>query len=126
MAGHSSEKRWDKNQFGDVGVGQQVRDAANRVVGALADAEELYQDLLELWQFAGGTDQLMADQLFLEVWSARTSGSPPAPETQANAAEVLRVADARAAMQAIHDLYEAMTNVAVTQQDRIAVLRRMT
>ncbi len=129
MAGHTSEKRWDQNKFGDAGVGQQVRDVAIDVVDMLTRSENLYQDLLELWTFQGGTNQAVADQLFFEVWSTRVSdpeGAPDVFDTQANALEVAIVDDAKASMLATHQLYEALTNVAVAQADRIAPLRRMT
>ncbi len=128
MAGHTSEKRWDQNKFGDAGVGQQVRDVAIDVVDMLTRLENLYQDLLELWQFAGGTDQGVADQLFFEQWSGRIdpTSSPQTIETQANQSEVDKVADAKLAMLALHELFEAMTNVITSQSDRIKTIRRMT
>ncbi len=129
MAGHSSEKLWDRNKFGDTGVGDIVKGNAVQTLNALNISEEAYQDLLELWSFAGGTDQLVADQLFFEVWSIRISdpvGAPGVVDTQANTQEVVIVEDAKAAMLALHQLYEALTNVAVTQVDRISILRRMT
>lgn len=129
MAGHTSEKRWDKNAFGDVGVGEVVKNAAKQMLFAMSGGEEAYQELLELWAYAGGTDQLVADQLFFDVWSVRVSdptGNPGVLDIEANAIEVTMVADAKASMLAVHQLYEAMTNVVVTQSDRIATLRRMT
>lgn len=129
MAGHTSEKLWDKNKFGDIGVGETVNNACIQVLFALNLSEEAYQDLLELWTFVGGTDQAVADQLFFDIWSIRVSdpiGNPDVVDTQASAQEVTKVADAKAAILAIHQLYQALTNVAVTQSDRINVLRRMT
>ncbi len=125
MAGHTSEKRWDKNKFGDVGVGEAVKDAATQMLFAMNMSEEIYQDLLELWAFAGGTDQLVADQIFSDIWSVRET-IPGIPDTEANAVEVAQVGDAKATMLALHQLFEAMTNVAVLTSDRIAILRRMT
>jgi hypothetical protein len=129
MAGHTSEKLWGRNKFGDTGIGDIVKGNSVQTLNALNLSEEAYQDLLELWSFAGGTDQLVADQLFFDVWSVRVSdpiGNPDVVDTQANAREVTMVADAKAAMLALHQLYEALTNVVVTQSDRISVLRRMT
>jgi len=129
MTGHTLEKRWDKNNTGDIGVSEQVKNAANQMLFAMNMSEEIYQDLLELWTFAGGTDQLVADQLFFEVWSVRESdpiGNPGVFDTQANAIEVSQAGDAKAAMLALHQLYQAMTNVATTTADRITTLRRMT
>ena len=89
-------------------------------------SEESYQNLIEFHTFVGSTAQLLADQLFFEDWSIRTSpDSPNDLETQANAEEVAKVQDAIDAMTAIHELFQAATNVAVTQKDRIADLRRM-
>lgn len=198
MSGHTSELRWDN-------VKAIVSQSADQVKKALIEGEDQYQEMLELYQYAGGTAQGLADQLFAEQWQSRTTpgvqaeitydvtggsvtgvtlaqagtgypdgtgytlavqggngdavisyevisgslanlaisdagtGYPdgngqamnnepvPAgvPETQANAAEVERAQDAISAMTAIHQLYEAMTNVAVAQSDRVADLRRM-
>jgi len=122
MAGHSSEKRW-------LDVSAAVQNVANKTMVAVVESENIYQDLIELWAFAGGTDQLLADQLFLEVWQRRESdpvGDPGVFDTEANATEVGQVTDAKAAALAVHELFLALTNVAVTQEDRITTLRRMT
>ncbi len=129
MAGHTVEKRWDQNRFADAGIGQLVRDAAVNTVEHLTSSENLYQDLVELWAFAGGTDQAVANQLFFEIWSTRVSdpiGNPGVLDTEANSVEVAVVSDAKAAMLATHELYEAMTNQVTVTKDRIATLRRMT
>ena len=130
MAGHSSEKRWRSNQTNDSGVGvsELINESCVGVLRGLEEAENKYQDLLELYQFAGGTAQLLANQLFYEDWSVRESdpiGNPGVLDTQANATEVAMVQDAIDAATAIHELYLAMTNVAVTQADRAAAIRRM-
>jgi hypothetical protein len=130
MAGHSSEKRWRSNQTNDSGVGvsELINESCVGVLRGLEDAENKYQDLLELFQYAGGTAQLLANQLFYEDWSVRESdpiGNPGVLDTQANATEVAMVQDAIDAAAAIHELYLAMTNVAVTQADRAAAIRRM-
>lgn len=130
MAGHSSEKRWRSNQTNDSGVGvsELINESCVGVLRGLEDAENKYQDLLELFQYAGGTAQLLANQLFYEDWSVRESdpiGNPGVLDTQANATEVAMVQDAIDAAAAIHELYQAMTNVAVTQADRAAAIRRM-
>jgi hypothetical protein len=122
MAGHSSEKRW-------TDVSAAVSDVASRTVATIVESENIYQDLIELWAFAGSTDQLLADQLFFEVWSVRESdpvGDPGVFDTEANAAEVAQVTDAKAAALAAHELFQALTDVAVAQKDRITTLRRMT
>ena len=63
MAGHTSEKRWKSNQTSDSGTGVSVlvRDSAETVITALSQAEIQYQDLLELYAYAGSTSQLLAD-----------------------------------------------------------------
>lgn len=71
MAGHTSEKRWSRTSEGDEGIGALVKSEAISIITGLNVAEELYQDLLELWQFAGGTDQEVADLLFKEVYEER-------------------------------------------------------
>ena len=130
MAGHTSEKRWRSNQTNDSGTGVSilVSTAAETVISALSQAEIQYQDLLELYAYAGGTAQLLADQLFYENWSVRESdpiGNPGVLDTQANAAEVSKATDLIDAVTAMHELYQAANNVAVVQEDRFAQLRRM-
>jgi hypothetical protein len=209
---HTSEKRWyqDQNPNGNAGLSLRVQQISQKVLEALLDGEEAYKEMLELVAFINGTDQDLADQLFLEKWQARgvageqavievdvTSGevSNPVittagtgysdgtgysvvlaasagggdglatliynviggavtsvivsvagstyddgtgivvtemplpqnqvPETEANATELNMVVDAKAAVTSIHELYQALTNQTVAQEDRIAALRRM-
>jgi hypothetical protein len=131
MAGHTSEKRWRNNQTNDSGLGVStlVTESANGVLNALTEAENKYQDLQELYAFAGGTAQLLADQLFFENWTSRESdpiGNPGVLDAQANSTEVAKATDLINAVTAMHELYQAATNVAVAQEDRFAQLRRMT
>lgn len=131
MAGHTSEKRWRNNQTNDSGTGVSilVNQAAGVVINGLSDAEIMYQDLQELYVYVGGTAQLLADQLFYEDWVGRESdpiGNPGVLDTQANAEEVSKATDLVNAVTAMHELYQAANNVAVTQEDRFAQLRRMT
>ncbi len=129
MAGHTSEKRWDRNKFADEGIGAIVRQSVSEVLSSLVRGEDIYQDLQELWLFAGGTDQDVANQLFFDIWSVRVSdpiGNPGVVDTEANSVEVDIVGDAKAAMLAIHELYEALTNQVTATKDRIATIRRMT
>lgn len=130
MAGHTSEKRWKSNQTPDSGTGVSilVSGAAGTIIESLSNAEIMYQDLLELHAYAGGTAQLLADQLFFEEWSVRESdpiGNPGVLDTEANAAEVSKATDLINAVTAMHELYEAANNVVTTQEDRFAQLRRM-
>lgn len=131
MAGHTSEKRWRNNQTNDSGTGVSilVNQAAGVIVNGLSDAEIMYQDLQELYVYVGSTAQLLADQLFYEDWVGRESdpiGNPGVLDTQANAEEVAKATDLVNAVTAMHELYQAANNVAVTQEDRFAQLRRMT
>ena len=131
MAGHTSEKRWRSNQTNDSGLGVSVlvAESANGVFNALVQAENQYLDMLELYTYAGSTAQLLADQLFFEEWSERESdpiGNPGVLDTEANAAEVSKATDLINAVTAMHELYQAATNVVVTQEDRFGQLLRMT
>ncbi len=111
---HSSQAFWS-----DVDVA--VSSACARVVEVLQDSETSYQDLLELYAFAGGTAQLLADQLFADVIAAEARN--PA---EANGAEVAKAQDAIDAMTSIHQLFQAATDVATTTADRMEDMRRFT
>lgn len=126
---HTSEKRWYRNQNpnGNQSVADEVQSATLNVRSALDAAEVMFGEMQELFTFAGGTIQLLADQLFFEKWSTRLV-DPQVPdvfETQANAVELGMTQDAFDAVTAMHELYQAMTNVVVAQEDRLAQLRRM-
>lgn len=130
MAGHTSEKRWRAGQSYDSGPGVSsiVSGAAEQIITALNTSEAAYAELTELYQYCGSTAQGLADQLFYEDWVARESdpiGNPGVLDTQANAIEVEKAQAAVDAVTAMHELHQAMTNVAVAQVDRIAILRRM-
>ncbi len=130
MAGHTSEKRWRRNQTASSGQGisEETSEMAANVVNTLLRAEQLYLEMLELYQYVGSTAQLLADQLFGEDWVNRESdpiGNPGVYDTQANAAEVAKATDLINAITAAHELYQAANNVAVVQEDRLAQLRRM-
>ena len=130
MAGHTSERRWRRNQTstsGD-GISDQTQQMAASVVGTLLAAEQLYLEMLELYQYVGSTAQGLADQLFYEDWSERESdpiGNPGVLDTQANATELAMASDLIAAITASHEIYQAANNVVTTQEDRLAQLRRM-
>ncbi len=129
MAGHTSEKRWRRNQnplSGNTGVSVEVSQVAASAIEVLTRGEESYQNLIELYTYVGSTAQLLADQLFYEDWSVReTTTSPYELETQANVEEVAKTQDAIDAMTSIHELYEAATDKTIAQKDRFADLRRM-
>jgi len=111
---HSSEVRWPE-------VSVLVSQAAEGTLRSLSEAEYTYQELLEVYTYSGGTDQLFADLLFKDVIEAE-SRTPP----EANVEEVAMVTDFRLAITALHELNQAMNNFAITQDDRATKLRRMT
>jgi len=130
MSGHTSEKRWRRNQtsVSGQGISDQTQQMAANVVNTLLEAEQLYLEMLELYSFVGNTAQGLADQLFYEDWVDRESdpiGNPGVLDTAANATELAMTSDLIAAITASHELYEAANNVVTTQEDRLAQLRRM-
>lgn len=125
MAGHTSEKRWREVRdpvTGQIyeGISERAAQIARDLVTTLTLVEEGYQELLEIYQYAGGTDTLLAELLFKEDIAAR-----PSPDNVPNTEEIAKCTDLIAAMQAAHQLYQCGTNVATTQADRFALLRRM-
>jgi len=130
MSGHTSEKRWRRNQtsVSGQGISDQTQQMAANVVNTLLEAEQLYLEMLELYSFVGNTAQGLADQLFYEDWVDRESdpiGNPGVLDTAANATELAMTSDLIAAITASHELYEAANNVVTAQEDRLAQLRRM-
>ena len=76
MAGHTSEKRWRSGQnttFGHLGVSEQAQAICQQMVAALDDSKTAFNELSEIYTYAGGTVQLLADQLFKEDWEARST-----------------------------------------------------
>lgn len=61
---HSSEKRWPF-------VSGVAEATAVALVNVLIEIESKYQDLLEMYAYAGNTAQGLADLLFLDEWSIR-------------------------------------------------------
>lgn len=110
---HSSELRW-------FGASAMVSQAALNTLQSLNSSEEIYQELLEVFNFVGGTNQLLADQFFADVIEAEVRN--PAV---ANVAEVALVADLKTAIIALHELYLSLTNGIAPQADRATDLRRM-
>ena len=130
MAGHTSEKRWRSNQTSDSGTGvsDYIEESCYSILRTLEEAENKYQELLELYQYCGGTAQGLADQLFYEDWFERESdpiGNPGVLDTQANAIEVEKSQAAIDAATAMHELYGAANNQVTATEDRFAQLRRM-
>jgi len=109
MKGHSSEKRWED-------ISSIVHNRSKTLLDVIMDGEEEYEDLLEVFQFAGGTNQLLADQLFIDI----NEGVTPADSVQ-----VAMVADLSTAMLSVHEMFLAMTNGVVGTSNRAADFRRM-
>ena len=123
MAGHTSEKRWDTKRTDDarvVGVSEVASEVAKDLVIVLTTVEERYLELLEVFNYAGGTNTDLAELLFKEEIAARSS-----PDNVASADEIAKVNDLVDAMTSAHELYQAANNIAVTTKDRFAALRRM-
>jgi hypothetical protein len=104
---HSSEVRWDQ-------AVQQVGDAAFGLLTSLQASEAIYQELLEVYNYAGGTDQLAANLLF--------NGDVT---VVAVASDVSKLTDLKSAIQAMHDLWLALDNTALVAEDRGSALRRV-
>ena len=116
---HTSEKRW-----ANIGRVSGVSDAATtlltQLINSLNLAEEGYQQMQEIYIYAGGTAADLAELLFKEDIAARSS-----PDNVANAEEIAKATDLVDAMTSAHEVWQAANNVAVTQEDRMNALRRM-
>jgi len=121
MAGHTSEKRW---QIANVngkkleGVSERAQIVLKDFIIKLLEAEEAYQQMQEIYTYSGGTITDLAGLLFKEDIEARL-------ESTANADEIAKATDIVAAMQAAHEIYQAANNIAITQEDRLSLIRRM-
>lgn len=76
MAGYTGEKRWNtyvlgNNREREIGISELARDVCKQMIDALTNAEAAYAELLELYQYAGGTVQDLANLLFTEDIAAR-------------------------------------------------------
>ena len=105
---HSSENTWATYSNRVSGVSQAV-------LKAILDAEEEYQDMLECYRWSGTDDTRFANLLF--------SGDPDL--TTATTDEINKTIDLKDAMVAVHELYQALTNVDIGASDRAGALRRM-
>lgn len=110
--GHSSEKRWGE-------VGGEVGRVCAEIVNTINQGEEKYLQLVEVFTYAGGTDAGFAALLFEDHIEARNDGNGPTAE------EIAKAADVRAAMVAVHELWQAANNVAVAAAQRAQFMRRM-
>lgn len=109
---HTSAKRWPQSE-------QLISNFCYEFIGIVNNAEEAYQQFQELYDYVGGTDQALADLLFQDE---NGSGAPGTATPE----QVAKAADAKAAMVALHQLFQAASGeAAATQEDRLALLRRM-
>lgn len=113
MAGHTSEKRWED-------VSTRASNEVTTLINVITQAEEQYQQMLEIYNYAGGTAISLAELLFKEDIAARTS-----PDNVASQEEIDKATDLINAMTAAHQLYQAANNVAILQADRLTDMRRM-
>lgn len=139
MSGHTSEKRWRRNQTQTSGKGfsEEVTELTAMMLDVLYKAEKLGLDLEELKDYAGDTAQDIADQLFYEDWSVREAdplANPGIFEERASEKEVNMVADAIAAVEAAKEIFDFASKkddaskMKVTKdknKSRIQKLRRM-
>ena len=76
MAGHTSEKRWRQGMNpqapNEPGVSQRASDICTVMIKALTEADAAFAELQEVYAYAGGTVQGLADLLFKEDFEART------------------------------------------------------
>jgi hypothetical protein len=129
MSGHTSEKRWRRNQTPTSGKGfsEEVTELSAMLLDVLYKAENIGLDLEELKDYTGDSAQEIADQLFYEDWTARESDplvNPGILDEQANEKEVSMVADAIQAVEAAKELFE-FANKKTNNKSRISKLRRM-
>ena len=76
MAGYTGEKRWRNgmnSEAPDSGVSELAQDVCRQMITCLTNSEAAYAELQELYTFAGGTVQGLADLLFTEDIAARTT-----------------------------------------------------
>ena len=129
MSGHTSEKRWRRNQTptSGKGFGEEVTELTTMMLDVLYKAEKIGLDLEELKDYTGDSVQAIADQLFYEDWSCREAdplANPGIFEEHANEKEVNMVADAIAAVEAAKEIFE-FANKNDKQKSRITKMRRM-
>lgn len=110
---HTSEKRWSDTSAKASGF-------ANEIVTILNNAEEAYQQMQEMYVYAGSTAADLAELLFLEDIAVR-----PSPDNVASTEEIAKAQDLIDAMTAAHQLWQAANNTAITVADRMTDLRRM-
>lgn len=110
---HTSTKRWTE-------VEERVSHYSKTAIEVLNDAEEAYQQFQEVYTYAGSTDEGLAELLFYG-----DEGKDSAGQTLVTPEQLALVVDAKNAMIAMHQIFEAANNGTVTQDDRLTKLRRM-
>ena len=131
MTGHTSQKRWRKNQGPTPGKGfsEEVTELSMMMLDVLYKAEQLGLELEELQDYLDdNSSEALANQLFKEVYEVRESdplGNPGIFDECANKEEVAMVADAMEAVQAAKEIFE-FANKKTNNKSRIQQLRRMT
>lgn len=113
MTGHTSEKRWAE-------VSSRTSNEVVHLISVLNNVEEQYQQMQEIYSFAGGTATTFAELLFKDDIAARSS-----PENVVSQDEIDMATDLIGAMTAAHQIYQAANNVTVAQSDRFTNMRRM-
>jgi hypothetical protein len=108
---HSSQKRWPD-------INDQVSGVSEKLLNTLNEANETFLQLLEVWEYSGGTDASFANLLFKDEISER---DPPVHTAE----ELAKVIDAKEALVAARELYLAATNQTITVANRLQKLRRM-
>jgi hypothetical protein len=76
MAGYTGEKRWRdgmNSQAPQSGVSELTKEVCVQMLNALTNAEAAYAELQELYTYAGGTVQGLANLLFTEDIASRGS-----------------------------------------------------
>ena len=129
MSGHTSEKRWRRNQTPTSGKGfsEEVTELTAMMLDVLYKAEKLGLDLEELKDYAGDSAQDIANQLFHEDWSCREAdplANPGVFEEQASEKEVSMVTDAITAVEAAKEIFD-FANKKEKNKSRISKMRRM-
>ena len=130
MTGHTSQKRWRKNQGPTPGKGfsEEVTELSMMMLDVLYKAEQLGLELEELQDYLSDkSSNALANQLFKEVYEVRESdplGNPGIFDECANEEEVAMVADAMEAVNAAKEIFE-FANDKQNNNSRISKLRRM-
>ena len=130
MTGHTSQKRWRKNQGPVPGKGfsEEVTELSMMLLDVLYKAEQVGLELGELQDYLGDDSaQTLANQLFKEDWEVREVdpiGNPGIFAEEASEEEVAMVEDAMIAVHAAKEIFD-FANDKTKDKSRISKLRRM-